>query len=126
MRRFLYPILGLMLAPLAVRAQTALPACARSNTYFAFQVDRPAVWIPDTTLTVQPTPTVDAARARVSFVVDTTGHPVMSSLLVVLDRDTALAEHARTAIAHWKFHPAQLDGCRAAQLVIAGVQARPG
>lgn len=118
-------VLSFLLAPTAARAQAARDTVTPVNTYFAFQVDRPATWIPDTTLAMRPTRTTRNAMVRVAFVVDTTGRPLLPTLRVIHNGDSSLAERANAAIAHWKFFPALRDGRRVSQLVVMGIEARP-
>lgn len=106
-----------VLAPPA-RAQTCPPV---TQPYFRFQLDRRALYIPDSTQSPHPAAPrlsrVDTEAALAQFVVDSLGVPRPASFKVLAARDTAMAEAARVMLPRWRFRPAQLGECRVAQLV---------
>lgn len=106
-----------VLAPPA-RAQSCTPV---TRPYFLFQVDRRAVYIPDSTQSPHPAAPrlsrVDTEAALVQFVVDSLGVPQPASFKVLAARDPAMAEAARALLPRWRFRPARLGACRVPQLV---------
>ena len=114
-----YLIVGsLLLWPCVVRGQSCAPP---ARPYFEFQVERPAAFIPDTTVSPRPLtvrPPRDAPRGTlVSFVVDTLGRPDSTTYRVIRDVEPGLAEEGRAMVAKWRYRPAQLSGCAVPQLV---------
>lgn len=104
--------------PCVVRAQACAPP---ARPYFEFQVERPAAFIADTTVSPRPV-TVrsprDAPRGTlVSFVVDTLGRPDSTTYRVIRDVEPGLAEEGRAVVGKWRYHPARVSGCVVPQLV---------
>lgn len=96
--------------------------CALSPLpYFEFQVEVPAQWLPDSSVTPRPDPTRRATAeelpALVQFVVDSAGVPVPRTYKVLKARDRELAEAGRRVVATWRFRPARIAHCSVAQLV---------
>lgn len=91
------------------------------NTYFDFQVDRPAVLIPDSTVSPRPFHARpgqgEAETVVVQFVVDTMGRPDSASFKVLINSDPALAEAGRRVMQRWRYTPALLARCKVPQLV---------
>lgn len=111
------------LALLAVWSIT-LPAqqCRRDeNTYFDFQVDRPAELIPDSTVSPRPFHVRPGQgvleTVLVQFVADTMGRPDSASFKVLVSSDPALAEAGRRVMQRWRYTPALLARCKVPQLV---------
>jgi hypothetical protein len=98
------------------------PCSSAGQPYFEFQVERPAEFIVDTTVSPRPAsprparPTLEPLPL-VQFVVDPTGRPEPGTLKVLRaprDADTA---PIRAALPRWRFRPALVDGCAVRQLV---------
>lgn len=103
----------------AAKAQSCPPAAARP--FFEFQVERPATFIPDTTVSPYPAPQQPGTPIRggtlVSFVVDTLGRPDSLSYKIIRDVEPGLAQEGRSVVARWRYRPAQIRGCVVPQLV---------
>ena len=92
-------------------------SCRGNNmTYFVFQVDQPAEFIFDSTVTVAPSSRRSGGLA-VQFVVDQRGQPEPGSLKILRSTDDANVARVRNAIPQWRFTPALYQGCRVRQLV---------
>lgn len=89
--------------------------------YFAFQVDAPATWVRDSTVSPHPDASRDVEAqelpALVQFLVDTTGRPVPESYKVLSARNPALAADGRAVLSRWRFTPASIRSCRVPQVV---------
>jgi hypothetical protein len=89
--------------------------------YFEFQVEVPAQWLPDSSVTPRPAPArgVEAQElpALVQFVVDSAGVPHPRTYKILKARDPELAEAGRTVVGTWRFRPARIGSCAVAQLV---------
>jgi len=89
--------------------------------YFEFQVEVPAQWLPDSTVTPRPDPSRGVETrdllALVQFVVDSAGVPVPRTYKILRARDRDLAEAGRRVVATWRFRPARIGSCSVAQLV---------
>jgi hypothetical protein len=117
-RRVLGTVCFLAAAPTVGHGQD----CAVSPLpYFEFQVEVPAQWLPDSSVTPRPDPVrdVDAQElaALVQFVVDSAGVPVPRTYKILRARDRELAEAGRRVVATWRFRPARIATCAVAQLV---------
>ena len=114
-----YLTLGsLLLLPCVAGAQTCVPP---ARPYFEFQVERPATFIDDTTVSPRPLsvrPPSPAPRGTlVSFIVDTLGQPDPATYRVIRDVDPGVADEGRAVVGKWRYRPAQLGGCVVPQLV---------
>lgn len=116
--------------PVVARAQNCPPQATRP--FFEFQVERPATFIPDSTVSPYPAPQLPGTPPRqatlVSFIVDTLGRPDTSSYKVIRDVEPGVAQEGRAVFARWRFRPAQIRGCVVPQLVqtlLARRQATP-
>jgi hypothetical protein len=54
------------------------------------------------------------ARAELRFqvLVDTLGKPDMTTFKIVKSSNAAVTKNIRTAVAKWKFRPAEINGCK--------------
>ena len=120
---------GIAMLVLAVAAAPARPSeqCPPASPfpgkpYFDFQVEKPALYIGKDTAHIKPTEQrvsqpfpPDFALAQ--FVVDSLGVPVPVTLKMLV-QPTALSRDAvMSALTEWRYQPAQVAGCRVAQLV---------
>ena len=123
--------IGVMLAwPVVGNAQDCPPPSPRP--FFEFQVERPATFIPDSTVSPYPAPQLPRTPPRqatlVSFVVDSLGRPDTSSYKVIREVEPGVAQEGRAVLTRWRFRPAQIRGCVVSQLVqtlLARRQATP-
>ena len=109
--------------PHSAEAQSCpLPA----RPYFEFQVEQPATFIVDTTISPRPAVASRGSQTErptlVSFVVDTLGFPDSGTFRVIREVDPALALDAEKVVAKWRFRPARLKGCAVPQLVQTPLQ----
>ena len=111
-----------------VQPPAAAPQCApggsdtlETNVYFEFQVEKPAVVRDQASAKLMK----GGKRVLLTFVVDTAGVPVTTSVRPVYPADTVGARLARPVVAQLRFIPAELKGCRVRQLVQEPVQAPP-
>ena len=92
-----------------------------ARPFFEFQVERPATFIPDSTVSPYPAPQQPGMARRqgtlVSFIVDTLGRPDTLSYKVIRDVEPGVGEEGRAVLARWRYRPAQIRGCVVAQLV---------
>lgn len=104
-------------ASIAVVVESDSACRGESNqTYFVFQVDQPAEFIFDSTVTEAPSSGRSGGLA-VQFVVDQHGRPVEGSLKILRSTNDAEVARARNAFAQWRFTPALYQGCPVRQLV---------
>ena len=101
------------------RAQNCPPPPARP--LFEFQVERPATFIPDSSVTPYPAPQQPGMPRRVgtlvSFVVDTLGRPDSVTYKIIREVEPGLGQEGRSVVARWRYQPAQVRGCAVSQLV---------
>jgi hypothetical protein len=114
------PFIVVLALPCVATAQACPPQPARP--FLEFQVERPAVFIPDSTVTPYPAPQQPgnprpARFTLVSFVVDTLGHPDTATYRVIRDDEPGLAGEGRAVVARWRYRSAQIRGCAVPQLV---------
>lgn len=118
-------MIGALCAPHAVRAQSCTPA---EHPYFQFQVERPAKFIGDTA--ARPRPRVSPPSPHeegtvplvVAFIVDSAG-VVQKNTLRILQSGSEVESHSMHSVfANWKYSPAEVGGCRVAQLVQTEVE----
>lgn len=111
--------IGLLAWSGVANAQNCPPPPA--HPFFEFQVERPATFIPDSTVSPYPAPPPPGTRARpsslVSFVVDTLGKPDTMTYKVIVDDASGIAREGRAVFARWRYQPAQIRGCAVSQLV---------
>lgn len=113
---------ALVLAAFVVCARSLACQCTLpSQPFFEFQVEIPARFLSDSTVSPQPKgePGVRATQlpALVQFVVDTAGVPDPRSYRVLSARDPQLAADGLDALPRWRFSPARLGQCPVPQLV---------
>ena len=108
----------LLVAATAVDAQECAPP---SRPYFDFQVEQPATFILDTSVSPRPAQRVPGqtpeGSSLVQFVVDARGVPDTLSYKVLRTSDLLVAERGRRAMVRWRFIPARVGGCPVPQLV---------
>ncbi len=107
------------------RPSAANPAAAASgatckppeNPYFEFQVERPARYIPDAS--VSPSPNgKSAAQTLVQFVVDTVGVPDAKTLKILKEpAGGAPVDEIKAAVLKWRYFPAKIGACAVPELV---------
>jgi hypothetical protein len=111
-------ILCLLVWPARALAQDCPPP---ARPFFEFQVERPATFIPDSSMAVYPAPQDPRAPPRratlVSFIVDALGQPDTVSYKVIRNVDPGVAAEGRALLSRWRYRPAQLRGCAVPQLV---------
>jgi hypothetical protein len=114
-----------LLSPTA-HAQNATPAVPQP--YFEFQIQKPAHYIGDSSISPRPVRDADAAHHAgtdtlvVQFVVDTLGSPVAGSVKVLRAPTREQAAAVAKVVARWRFLPAEVDGHKVAQLVQTAVE----
>ena len=100
-------------------AQNCPPPPARP--LFEFQVERPATFIPDSSVTPYPAPQQPGMPLRdgtvVSFVVDTLGRPDTVTYKIIREVEPGLGQDGRNVLARWRYQPAQVRGCVVSQLI---------
>ncbi|MEJ7812865.1 MAG: M56 family metallopeptidase [Gemmatimonadaceae bacterium] len=92
---------------------------ANGGALFEFQVEKPV------TAVGGPTPRYPAALrsahvqgdVQAQYVVDTAGHPEMSTFKVLKSSDPLFNEAVKEALAGWRFEPAEVGGRKVKQLV---------
>ena len=111
-----------------VQPPAAAPQCApgggdtvATNVYFEFQVEKSAIARDEATVKLMK----GGNRVLLTFVVDTAGVPIATSVRPVYAADTVGARVARPVVAQLRFKPAELNGCRVRQLVQEPVHAPP-
>ena len=111
-----------------VQPPAAAPQCApggsdtvATNVYFEFQVEKVAIARDQATVKLMK----GGKRVLLTFVVDTAGVPVATSVRPVYPADTVGARLARPVVAQLRFKAAELKGCRVRQLVQEPVQVLP-
>lgn len=119
--------LGLILAVVAassaqaqVRDTVVAPRSTAEQTYFEFQVTKPAGRAPGSVVPRYP-PELKAAGVEgevlVQFVVDTLGAPALTTFRVLKSSHGEFTESVKTALPEMKFVPAELRGRKVRQLV---------
>lgn len=103
-------------APTAAIAASDSACQGFNQTYFVFQVDQPAEFIFDSTVSEAPSSGRSGGLA-LQFVVDQRGKPVEGSLKILRSTNEAEIARARNAFAQWRFTPALHQGCPVRQLV---------
>lgn len=58
----------------------------------------------------------DGASVQANVVIDTLGHPVMSTFEVIQSSNAWLSRNLRSILPRWTFSPAQLAGCKVARV----------
>jgi hypothetical protein len=115
--------IGIGLTPAIVEAQTCAPS---ATTYFEFQVETPAAFIPDSAVSPRPSPPQRRRQPTpatlVSFVVDTLGEPEPNTFKIIRTDSHDFAMEAKASLPKWRYRPAQIGGCRVRQLVQTGVE----
>ncbi len=110
-------ILLLFYVPTLGAQQCTPPA----HPYFDFQVDQPATFVPDSTVSPRPDarriPRKTDTRPIVQFTVDSLGVPDTASYRVLRLSDDDLAGRGRLVLSRWRFTSARVRGCRVPQLV---------
>jgi protein TonB len=94
---------------------------AGNQTYFEFQVEKPAAAVPGTISPAYPEALRSAGvegEVRLQFVVDTTGRVEMSSVRVERATNELFAAAARAAVPRMRFYPAEIGNRRVRQLVV--------
>lgn len=113
----LVAILLLLDAPMLGAQQCTPP----KNPYFDFQVEQPATFIADSTVSPRPAETragrAQDVRTLVSFIVDSLGVPETRSFKLLRASDAEVARRAKEVFARWRYSPARVGGCRVPQLV---------
>lgn len=92
-----------------------------NQTYFEFQVEKPAAAIPGTISPAYPEALRSAGvegEVRLQFVVDTTGRVEMSSVRVERATNELFSSAARAAVPRMRFYPAEIGGRKVRQLVV--------
>lgn len=112
----------------ANRSPTITPAITRpavdsalsTQVYYSFQVDKPAVLLPDQ----GPVPYPAELRASgfqgqvlMQFVVDTSGRPLASTFKALRSSHPLFTAAVRAKLPEYRFSPAQLHGKRVVELV---------
>jgi periplasmic protein TonB len=126
MRLFRYAIvLAACAAPLTALAQTRQVSTApngatTAQTYFDFQVDKPALARQDNPRPQYPHNFQVQARggeAEIQFVVDTSGRADMSTFQTLNTTDPAVTASVRDVLPTMRFYPAESEGHKVRQLV---------
>jgi hypothetical protein len=114
-------VMVMLVTGLCAGAVQGQPCSQQGAPYFEFQVEVPARFIPDSTVSPRPAgaPGVrgDDLPALVQFVVDTAGVPDTRSYKILVGRDAQLVAAGRDVLTRWRFVPARLGGCPVRQLV---------
>ena len=105
-------------APASAPPHAPDPAGRCGGSYFEFQVEKPAFYLRDPSLSPHP---VDSASTLVQFVVDTTGRVEIPTFRVLRTPEMALIDEVKQVLARWKYLPAEINGCKVKQLVQTGV-----
>ena len=110
------------LTPVRANAQGCTPT---ARPLFEFQVETPATFIPDSTMSPRPHQEPRGVRdpnlMLVSFVVDTLGQPDLNTYKVVRTSDHTLVQETKAVLTKWRYRPALVGHCRVPQLVMTPV-----
>jgi protein TonB len=91
----------------------------QEQTFFEFQVEKPAESRPGNPRPQYPFALLSRARSgevTAEFVVDTTGRVDMSTFQVVKSTDNAFSTSVRNAVAAMRFYPAEIAGHKVREL----------
>lgn len=120
-RAFLHFLAAIDTAMTAARGMGVVGAAPMENqTYFEYQVEKPAMTAPGSPSPRYPDILKSAGvkgEVVVSFTVDTTGHAILSTLHILTSTNESFAEAVRTALPIMRFIPAQIGGRNVMQLV---------
>lgn len=110
------------LTPISAKAQACTPP---ARPLFEYQVETPATFIPDSTMSPRPHQEPRGVRdpnlMLVSFVVDTLGQPDLNTYKVVRTQDHSLVQETKAVLGKWRYRPALVGQCRVPQLVMTAV-----
>lgn len=104
--------------PLPAADSAAIMAKAHAAEAARSQVQKPAVYVGDSSVSPHPATTGETV---VQFVVDSTGAIQASTFKVIHVNDVRLVEDAKRVLGKWRYLPAELDGRKVAQLVETAV-----
>lgn len=111
-------------SPLA--AQAAYPACP-GGVRFLFQVERPAAFLADSAMHLQPVAMPTNPRATIAqFVVDTTGRVIAESFHPIKFWGAPAVDQAKSALSTWRFAPAMIGGRPTCQLMQSALDSLRG
>jgi len=100
--------------PLPAADSAAIMAKAHAAEAARSQVQKPAVYVGDPSVSPHPAATGETV---VQFVVDSTGVIRPSTLKVIHVNDVRLVEDAKRVLGKWRYIPAEVDGRKVSQLV---------
>lgn len=103
-----------------VAGGTPIDLSNSNQTYFEFQVEKPAAQVPGTGIPSYPEALRSAGvegEVRLQFVVDTAGRVEGGSVKVSRATNDLFASAARAAIPRMRFYPAEIGGRKVRQLV---------